>query len=598
MEALSSILQWTSSFVYVALAYVSTRIWSDRRSVPAKWLAATFASLGAIVLLGVVQELFDIETLPLPLTVVVVAVLALFPYFLLRFADAFEPVSTGVLRVAVFVVAVITVMTAVVPLPGPDEPATTASLSFTAVFMLFWISMSVVVIRQFWRAGAGQPTVIRARMRLLASAAMLLAVTLLLSSANGSSTEISAFSLLVQMLGIISGVTFLLAFSPPTVLRSAWRSVEEAELQTAALNLMGATGPREVTDTLLPHVAAVIGAGGVLVLANDGEILGEFGEIPAARDGGADDHVLRVPMSVGQLIVYASRYTPFFGSGEESLVAHLGLLADLAIARTSLLERERIARAEAETAGAALAASHDEMQAFVHAVSHDLKSPLTVITGYLSLYVGDYGESLDDTAKDWLNRVQSNVEFMSSLIADLLQLSRIGRVEDEHSWVDLRPTVRDIVANIGQDYPAVRVDVGPLPHVFASKKRMRQLFTNLIENAAKYGGRPDLHIAVGATVSGDHVEIHVADDGQGIPEADRERVFGVFTRLAEGDTTGTGIGLSVCRRIVEQAGGTISVAPSDSGADFRILLPLARATLGAPPASPGRTATEAVVVTA
>jgi signal transduction histidine kinase len=108
--------------------------------------------------------------------------------------------------------------------------------------------------------------------------------------------------------------------------------------------------------------------------------------------------------------------------------------------------------------------------------------------------------------------------------------------------------------------------------------RARQLFTNLVENAARHGGRPDVHIRVTARLDRrGWTEVSVADDGVGIPEPYRERVFGIFERLEARDSTtvGTGMGLAICRKIVEQVGGEMRIAPADAGTDIRMTLPLA-----------------------
>jgi signal transduction histidine kinase len=104
--------------------------------------------------------------------------------------------------------------------------------------------------------------------------------------------------------------------------------------------------------------------------------------------------------------------------------------------------------------------------------------------------------------------------------------------------------------------------------------RARQLFTNLLENAVEHGGRNDIHIRVAATEAADgSVELVVADNGLGIPEGYREKVFGVFERLEGRRGNGTGIGLAICRKIVELVGGRIWIAASDTGTEIRISVP-------------------------
>jgi signal transduction histidine kinase len=132
-----------------------------------------------------------------------------------------------------------------------------------------------------------------------------------------------------------------------------------------------------------------------------------------------------------------------------------------------------------------------------------------------------------------------------------------------------------------EGHPGLVVAAEPLPVIRMNAVRARQLFTNLIENAARHGGRPDVCTRVSARRTDDgRTEISVADDGVGIAEAYREKVFGIFERLESRDssTTGTGMGLAICRKIVEQVGGEIAIVPSTTGTDIRLTLPLASVT--------------------
>jgi signal transduction histidine kinase len=171
-----------------------------------------------------------------------------------------------------------------------------------------------------------------------------------------------------------------------------------------------------------------------------------------------------------------------------------------------------------------------------------------------------------------------SAEYMQALIQDLLELSRIGRVQTESSDVDLGVLVTEVSEAARAAHRGLVVASEPLPVVRMNPVRARQLFTNLVENAARHGGRPDVCVRIsGRAVGAEAVEIAVADDGVGIPEEYRERVFGVFERLEARDanSSGTGMGLAICRKIVEQVGGEIRVVPSTAGTEIRLTLPLA-----------------------
>lgn len=160
------------------------------------------------------------------------------------------------------------------------------------------------------------------------------------------------------------------------------------------------------------------------------------------------------------------------------------------------------------------------------------------------------------------------------LIHDLIDLSRAGRLPGEVGDVDLGELARTILGEARAVHPSVRFHAGPLPVVLADPLSFRQLFTNLVENAVRHGGRSDLSVSIeSAPLPDGSFELSVRDDGRGIPPEHRERVFGVFERLDGASTAqGTGMGLAICRKIVELAGGSIAIA-GGRGTVVRMLLP-------------------------
>ena len=165
---------------------------------------------------------------------------------------------------------------------------------------------------------------------------------------------------------------------------------------------------------------------------------------------------------------------------------------------------------------------------------------------------------------------------MQQLIHDLIDLSRVGRTGVEPVDVDLSKLVRVIAEDAGAAHPGIEFRVGRLPVVTGDPVGFRQLFTNLLENAVRHGGRPDLLVVVDGHDRPDgSLEVSVRDNGKGIPAEHRERVFGVFERLDGPSTSGgTGMGLAICRKIIELLGGSIAIH-GDNGSDVRITLPAA-----------------------
>src|SRR6266545_2593383 len=238
-----------------------------------------------------------------------------------------------------------------------------------------------------------------------------------------------------------------------------------------------------------------------------------------------------------------------------------------------ITERKRAEEALAN-ANRELERTNAELETLVYSASHDLKSPMVSLLGYLEYLKLDYGEVLGDEGGRYLQRISECTLYMQRLIHDLIDLSRAGRLAVELGEVDLGDLARTIIAEARAVHPAVRFGAGPLPVVLADALSFRQLFTNLVENAVTHGGRPDLSVSIeSAPLPDGSFELSVRDDGKGVPPEHRERVFGVFERLEGASTTGgTGMGLAICRKIVELAGGSIAIAGS-RGTVVRMVLP-------------------------
>jgi len=208
-----------------------------------------------------------------------------------------------------------------------------------------------------------------------------------------------------------------------------------------------------------------------------------------------------------------------------------------------------------------------ELETLVYSASHDLKSPMVSLLGYLEYLKVDYGDLLGEEGNRYVERISGCTLYMQRLIHDLIDLSRVGHLTAEAVEVDLADLARAVFDEAAATNPAMTFKLGRLPVVTADPTSFRQLLTNLVQNAVQHGGRPDLQVAVDSMPRADGgFELTVRDDGQGIPVEHRERVFGVFERL-DGHTTsgGTGMGLAICRKIVELLGGSIAIQGDDQG---------------------------------
>ena len=212
---------------------------------------------------------------------------------------------------------------------------------------------------------------------------------------------------------------------------------------------------------------------------------------------------------------------------------------------------------------AVLEQKNAELERFTYTVSHDLKSPLVTINGFLGLLKGHLAAGRTEKAAAAADRVLGAAARMGHLIQDLLTLSRAGRASGEPEPVDLDPLVERLVAEFEPRASAAGGEIrvaGPLGTLRAGRQGLSEAVENLLANAVHYGlGGGGTTVVVRSELTGsDGVRLVVEDDGPGVPEAYRERVFELFQRLAP-DQEGTGVGLAVVARVMEVAGGRATV---------------------------------------
>ncbi|HEX3337493.1 MAG TPA: ATP-binding protein, partial [Jatrophihabitans sp.] len=236
---------------------------------------------------------------------------------------------------------------------------------------------------------------------------------------------------------------------------------------------------------------------------------------------------------------------------------------------------------ELRVRGEELARSNDDLQQFAYVASHDLSEPLRKVANFCQLLERQYGPELDDRARQYIDFAVDGAKRMQVLITDLLALSRVGRTTERFVPVDLETALDQAIANLGEKVATeARIErATPLPTVAGDRSLLTSLLENLVGNALKYR-RDDVEPVVVIRAERDPDQelwtITVADNGIGIDPQYGERIFAVFQRLHLRDSYGgTGIGLALCRKIVEFHGGRIWLADVESGpgATFRFTIP-------------------------
>jgi PAS domain S-box-containing protein len=236
-------------------------------------------------------------------------------------------------------------------------------------------------------------------------------------------------------------------------------------------------------------------------------------------------------------------------------VEPLAHLYALAIQRNRAEEELRKTNVELER-------KNQEVEQLLYTVSHDLKSPLVTIQGFVSHLSRDATSGRSDRLIDHSKRIQAASGRMAKLIDDLLEFSRIGRLVSTPSKFELTELVREVIGGHGAELANARISVEiqeDMPTMTADRDRIFQVIDNLVVNAMKYGsGASEPRIEIGGRRQKNETRIFVRDNGKGIPAQFHAKIFGLFQRL-ESDKDGVGVGLAVVKRIVEMHGGRVWV---------------------------------------
>ncbi|WP_375431575.1 response regulator [uncultured Friedmanniella sp.] len=599
--------QIMNTTLYLGLAASSLYLWWRRRDTASAWLAGAWNILGVAVIVGLVlpqgtgpRHGFD-EWL---LKVGWVLPLLLYPYCLLRFAGSFDRGRLVRRYAGIQTIIAAGTMLAFPYWPGSDQHPWWLS-TWTVVFFLQWLGLSVLAALLLWRAGRSEPAVTRRRMQLLSIGAIILSSVLLLPFVFTAGSDLQQG--VSTALAWISAGCVLGGLNPPSWLRMIWRRTEQVRTYDLQLTLIRAESRSDVAAAVLPVLKELLGCEATAMLENDGRIVLAEGApedvsdlVEAARSqertGASEPAIVRFDLTSGVLVAQTGRYAPVFGSDEVRLFESTSLMVDSALNRIE--SQHELAQAHDR----ALEASRLKSE-FLANMSHEIRTPINGVIGLTELLsVTD----LNEEQRAYSSTIQSSADALLSVLNDILDFSKIeaGKLDLNLTDFDVRGAIEDILAllagaangkhielamSVGDTVPeALHGDVG----------RVRQVLLNLAGNAVKFTetGEVVLRVAVAITDPDPaHPELvrcrfEVTDTGSGIaPEA----VAALFDSFSQADASstrkhgGTGLGLAISKRLVELMGGTINVETElGHGSRFWFDLDLAPASPAWVPAPP------------
>lgn len=532
-----------------------------------------------------------------PLSVVLVVAFMLSGFFVLLFRNEFIPLGATAYRAA-YVLLGISIVVGVLDVVALQRTSSMVVSAAAFVLITAWAIFTGEPIVRFWLASNSLPAVQKARMRFLSLGFAVLIVILFVDVLGGSALRSPVAVIVTQLLALAVVPLIYVSLAPPPLLRRIWRMSEENALRAAMQDLLIFSPNRQdLADRAVFWAVRLLGATSGFIADANGNVIASVEidpDLAATLIKGHGDtsyQVVRAPLHLGEgegtLAVVGGPFTPIFGSDEISQLRAYANSVSAGLQRVGVTER--------------MATIEKNKSQFLNLASHELRGPVTVIRGYVSMLEGGLFGNLNERGRKAAGVMAAKVSEMNELIEEMIEAARLeeGGLTLHTVEADLRDIARSAAATVAPLAEARHRVVLDLPErrvrVNVDPDRTKTIIANLLSNAIRYspaGGQITCHVRARAGVA----RVAVTDQGLGIAHDDLPTLFTRFGRVITPQTEhlkGTGLGLFLGRQLARLQGGDITVASVEGkGSTFTLQLPTAGSGEPAATAPPDRSKSE------
>jgi signal transduction histidine kinase len=563
------------AFVLLALATLAD--WIRRQDPQRTFLVLALITLSILVLLGPIDTALR---LPVRVTVDVAIVdFLLSGYFLLLFRDSLVPLGNRSRWIISGIIGLVAILTLAAGLPTAPGAAHSPFQIFAIVALVVtWVACVGEPIVRLGVASLGRPAVEGARLRALSLGYVGLIGAVLVGALSGSAAQNPNVTVATDIVVLIVVPLLYASFSPPAWLRRIWAYPEQDEIRRALHDLLLYSPDREsLARKALEWGTRLVGGAAAFIVDADGSILAARAitkEAALRMDGGSTlTSGLSLPLDLeegqGKMTIVSGPFTPVFGQYEVGLLRGYSVSITAGLNRVSLTQRiAELERAKTD---------------FLNLASHELRAPMTVIKGYLTMLAGGTLGEMPDKAHAVLPMLVAKSDEITSMLEQMIEASRLeeGRLalkKQRTEIVELTEAAIDDMQPLFGDRGDLQFDK-PSTEVWSNvdPDRYQIVVRNLISNAVKYS--PAGSSVTVRLLPNDHVaRLVVIDQGVGISKEDQNRLFTRFGRIenrATMHTSGTGLGLWLSREIARMHDGDLKVdSEVGKGSTFTLEIPI------------------------